>query len=50
MKLTDMFIAQWNALVPSSWLYRSESETHFHFVHPTKGKRKVSKRRLGITR
>lgn len=45
--MTSMMIQKWNKLVGRMMMI-SEDITHYHFVHPTKGKRKISKQRLAV--
>lgn len=46
--LTALQIAKWNAIVPKSYIFQWEGSTHFVFLHPTKGFRPISKKRLGL--
>ena len=46
--LTNLKIAKWNSMVPPSYKLVSETNTHWVFIHNTKGYRKISKRRLPI--
>ena len=36
----------WNSIVGKRLAFVGETPSHFLFVHPTKGKRRVSKRRV----
>jgi hypothetical protein len=38
----------WNALIPKCALRPGIGETHVTYLHPTKGFRRVSNKRLGI--
>lgn len=40
--------ARWNALIPKYAKCITIGDTHVHYLHPTKGWRFVSKRRLGL--
>ena len=42
----DAATRQWNARVTKHMTLVGETETHMLFVHATKGKRRISKRRL----
>lgn len=52
MRLSDILIAvrtqKWNSLVPASYRYVRETASGFVFIHPTKGFRHISKKRLGL--
>ncbi|CUA90979.1 hypothetical protein Ga0061061_11729 [Chelatococcus sambhunathii] len=46
--LIDFRTRQWNALVAPRYRLINETATHMIFLHPTKGHRKIAKRRLGL--
>jgi hypothetical protein len=46
--LVDLQTRKWNSLVPERYRFVRETETHFTFLHPTKGFRSISKRRLAL--
>lgn len=46
--LEQLLTTHWNKIVGKRLVLMGETATHFLFVHPTKGKRKISKRRLGV--
>lgn len=46
--LIELKINRWNALVGRMRFIREEGN-HMVFLHPTKGYRKISKKRLGVS-
>jgi len=45
---TDILVAHWKSKIPASWRLVEVGDTHVHFMHPRKGHRKMSRKRLGI--
>lgn len=45
--LIDLHVRRWNALVGRMQFVREEGK-HMVFLHPTKGYRRISKKRLGV--
>lgn len=46
--LLHLKIDKWNRMVPKSYTLVDETDTHWVFLHKTKGYRTISKRRLPI--
>lgn len=46
--LINLHARRWNALVSPKLRYVDEDATHIRFLHPTKGFKRISKRRLGV--
>lgn len=42
----DINPIKWDALVGKRWMFLREDAPHYHFMHPTKGARKLSKTRI----
>ena len=42
------FVNKWNALVSAKIIKVEDRPDHFRLLHPTKGWRRFSKRRLGL--
>lgn len=45
--IANVMIQRWNKLV-GRMIMIGDDITHYHFVHPTKGKRKISKQRVAL--
>ena len=45
---TDYLTALWNATIPKCALRIEIGRTHVSYLHPTKGFRRIHKRRLGL--
>lgn len=46
--LIDLHVRNWNRVVPAKYRFVREEGDHMVFLHPTKGFRFISKKRLAV--